>query len=40
MLADRSKLSSERLHPAADSERYRHTQKNSRWNFWTPTGKI
>ena len=28
MLADRSLLSSERLHPAADSDRYRHPQPN------------
>jgi hypothetical protein len=26
MLADRSMLSSEKLHPAADSDRYRHPQ--------------
>jgi hypothetical protein len=33
MLADRSILSSERLHPVADSERYRHPQPNSRWSL-------
>ena len=33
MLADRSKLSSERLHPAADSDRYRHSQSNSGWSL-------
>jgi hypothetical protein len=35
MLADRSKLSSERLHPAADSDRYRDLQPNSGWNVET-----
>ena len=35
MLADRSMLSSERLHPAADSDRYRHPQPNSGWILGT-----
>ena len=35
MLADRSMLSSERLHPAADSDRYRHPQPNSGWSLGT-----
>jgi hypothetical protein len=37
MLADRSLvwLSSERLLPAADSDRYRHPQPNSRWSLRT-----
>ncbi|XP_028612034.1 zinc finger protein 717 isoform X2 [Grammomys surdaster] len=30
---DRSKLSSERLHPVADSDRYRHPQPNSGWSL-------
>ena len=33
MLADRSTLSSERHHPAADSDRYRYPQSNSRWSL-------
>ena len=37
MLADRSLvwLSSERLNPAADSDRYRYPQLNSGWNLRT-----
>ena len=37
MFADRSLawLSSERLHPAADSDRYRHPQPNSGWSLGT-----
>ena len=37
MLADRSLawLSSERLHPAADSDRYRHTKSNCGWSLGT-----
>ena len=35
MLADRSMLSSERLHLAADSDTYRHPQLNSDWNLAT-----
>jgi hypothetical protein len=35
MLADRGILSSERLHTAADSDRYRHPQSNSRWSLGT-----
>ena len=33
MLEDRSMLSFERLHPGADSDRYRHPQSNSGWNL-------
>jgi hypothetical protein len=32
---DRSLLSSERLYPAADSERYRHVQPKSEWSLGT-----
>ena len=35
MLADRSMLSSERLHPAVDSDIYRHPQPNSGWSLGT-----
>jgi hypothetical protein len=35
MFADRSMLFSERLHPAADSNRYRYPQPNSGWSLWT-----
>ena len=35
MLADRRKLSSERFHPTADSDRCRHPQPNSRWSLRT-----
>jgi len=35
MLVDRSKLDSGRLHPAADSDRYRHPQPNSGWSLGT-----
>jgi hypothetical protein len=35
MLANRSILSSERLHPEADSVRYRHPQANSGWSMGT-----
>ena len=35
MLADRSMLSSERLHPAADSDRYRNPLPNSGWSLGT-----
>jgi hypothetical protein len=35
MLANRSKLSSERLHPEADSDRHRHPQSNRGWNLGT-----
>jgi hypothetical protein len=35
MLAVRSMLSSERLHPTADSDRYRHPQLNRRWSLGT-----
>ena len=35
MLADRSMLSSERLQPANDSDRYRHPQPNSGWSVGT-----
>jgi hypothetical protein len=33
MLADRSRLSSERLHPAVDPDRYRLPQPNSGWSL-------
>jgi hypothetical protein len=33
MLADRSKLSSERLHTATDSDRYRYPEPNSAWSL-------
>jgi hypothetical protein len=33
MLADRSMLSSERLLPAMDSDRYRPLQPNSEWSL-------
>jgi hypothetical protein len=33
MLADRNMLSSERLHSAADSEKYIHPQPNSGWKL-------
>jgi hypothetical protein len=39
MLADRSMLSSEKLHPATDSDRYRHPQPNSGWSLGTLMGK-
>jgi hypothetical protein len=32
-------LSSERLHPAADSDRYRHPQPNSGWSLATVNGR-
>jgi hypothetical protein len=35
MLADRIKLSFERLHPVADSDRYRHPQSNTEWSLGT-----
>ena len=35
MLTDRSMLSSERLHPAPDSDRYINPQPNSEWSFKT-----
>jgi hypothetical protein len=35
MFADRNKLSSERLHPAADSDIYRYPQPNSGWSLGT-----
>jgi hypothetical protein len=35
MLADRSMLSSVRLHPAAFSDTYRHSQPNSGWRLET-----
>ena len=35
MLVDRSMLSSERLHSAADSDRYRHPEPNSGWSLGT-----
>jgi hypothetical protein len=35
MLTDRNMLSSERLHPGADSNRYRHPQPNSEWSLET-----
>ena len=35
MLADRSMVSSERLHPRADSDKYEHPQPNSRWSLGT-----
>jgi hypothetical protein len=35
MLADRSKLSFVSLHPAADSDRYRHPQPKARWSLGT-----
>jgi hypothetical protein len=35
MLADRSKLSSKRLHPEADSDRCTHTQPNTGYYFGT-----
>ena len=38
MLADRSLLSSERLYPAADSDRYRHPQPNSGWSSYGRIG--
>jgi hypothetical protein len=43
MLTDRNMLSSKRLHPAADSDRYRHPQPNSGWlleNFYERIGRI
>jgi hypothetical protein len=33
MLADRSMFFSERLHPATNSDRYRHPQPNNGWNL-------
>jgi hypothetical protein len=33
MLADRTMLSSEKIHPATDSGRHRHPQANSGWSF-------
>jgi hypothetical protein len=35
MLADRSMLSYERLHPGADSDRYKQLHPNSRWSLGT-----
>jgi hypothetical protein len=35
MLANRSILSSERLHPAADTDRYRHPQPTGGWSLGT-----
>jgi len=35
MLADRRMFSSERLHPAAASDRYRHPQQNREWSLGT-----
>jgi hypothetical protein len=35
ILVDRSMWSSERLHPAADSDRYRHPQPNIGWSLGT-----
>jgi hypothetical protein len=35
MLANRSILSSERLHPVADSDRYRHPQPNTAQSLGT-----
>jgi hypothetical protein len=35
MLEDRSMLFSERLHPAADSGRYRHSQSIGGWSLET-----
>jgi hypothetical protein len=35
MLADRSKLSSERINPAADADRYRHPLPNNEWSMGT-----
>jgi hypothetical protein len=32
-IVDKSKLSSERLHQAADSDRYRHPHPNNGWNL-------
>jgi hypothetical protein len=38
MLSNRIMLSSERLYPAADSDRYRHPQPNSGWSSYGRIG--
>jgi hypothetical protein len=35
MLADKIMLSSERLHPAVDSDRYKHPEPDSEWSLET-----
>jgi hypothetical protein len=40
LIIRQSMLSSERLHPAADSDRCRHPQPNSGWSLETITGRI
>jgi hypothetical protein len=40
MFADRSMMSSDRLQSAAESDRYRHPQPNSRWSLDTLMEKI
>jgi hypothetical protein len=40
MLADKSMLPSERLHPVSDSDRYTHQQPNSVWGLVSPFEKF